>query len=176
MKHYLYKLTDPSGKSYIGVTCNFKRRMKEHRTSPWPLGVALREIGEENFTIEVEEFETKDMALEKEFELVSLDTLEEGNLYNLSVGGSPSIQFKHSNPMHNPKVVSKHSNTWSSSHNPMHDPASKEKMIKSQKRKPVSIKGVEYEGVREAARVLGESRQLVVYRLKASSFTDWYYL
>ena len=176
MKHYLYKLTDPNGKSYIGVTCNFKRRMKEHRQSKWPIGEAIRKFGEDNFTVEIEEFETKDIALEKEFELVSLDTLNEGNLYNVTVGGTAAQQMKYNNPMSDPSIVEKHSNIWSSTNNPMHNPDSKRKMIQAQKRKPVNIEGVEYEGVREAARAVGESRQLVVYRLKSSSFPDWYYL
>lgn len=176
MKYYLYKLTDPNGKSYIGVTCDFKRRMKEHRTSPWPLGVALREIGEDNFQVQIEEFTTRELALDKEFELVSLEALDTGLLYNMTVGGDTSRQMKYSNPMANPSVVENHPNIWSSSHNPMNNPESKQKMIQSQKRKPVSIDGVKYEGVREAARSVGESRQLVVYRLKSASFPTWYYL
>ena len=176
MKHYLYKLTDPNGKSYIGVTCNFKRRMKEHRCSSWPIGLAIREFGEENFTIEVEEFETKEIALEKEFELVSLDSIKDGNLYNLTVGGPSSNQLKHNNPMLDSSIVQNHPNIWTSTHNPMKNPESRKKMIQSQKRKPVYVEGVSYEGVREAARAVGESRQLVVYRLKSPSFPDWYYL
>lgn len=176
MKHYLYKLISPNGKTYVGVTCNFKRRMKEHRKSQWPVGKALREFGEENFKIILEEFDTKELALDKEYELVSLDTLGDGSLYNLSVGGSPSNQFKFTNPMHRQEVLENHSNIWDSNNNPMKNEASKQKMIQNQKRKAVSIEGVVYNGVREAARAVGESRQLVVYRLKAESFPDWYYL
>ena len=176
MKHYLYKLIDPNGKTYIGVTCNFKRRMKEHRRSDWPIGKAIREFGEENFKIVIEEFDTKEIALEKEFELVSVDSYMGESLYNLTVGGPPSKQMQHNNPMHNPDIVEKHPNIWTSDNNPMKNADSKIKMIKAQNRKPVSIAGVEYEGVREAARAIGESRQLVVYRLKSSSFPDWYYL
>lgn len=176
MKYYLYKLTDPNGKTYVGVTCNFKRRMKEHRRSEWPIGKAIREFGEENFKIELEEFDTKELAFDREFELVSLDTLESGNLYNLTVGGSVSHQLKTDNPMYRKKVVEKHPNIWTSENNPMRNESSKQAMIQSQKRKPVSVEGVKYAGVREAARAVGESRQLVVYRLKAESFPDWYYL
>ncbi len=176
MKHYLYKLTDPNGKVYVGVTCNFKRRMKEHRKSDWPIGKALRQFGEKNFKVELEEFETKELALDKEFELVSLETIETGELYNMSVGGSPSNQFKFTNPMHKQEVVNKHSNIWDSTNNPMKNEISKQKMIQAQKRKPVSVDGIEYAGVREAARAVGESRQLVVYRLKSEGFPTWYYL
>jgi predicted GIY-YIG superfamily endonuclease len=176
MKHYLYRLTDPNGKSYVGVTCNFKRRMKEHRRSHWPIGKAIREFGEDNFKIEIEEFNTKELALDKEFELVSLESLGTGELYNQSVGGSPSNQFNYHNPMLDKSVVEKHPNIWSSTNNPMLNPISKQKMIKSQKRKPVVIEGVNYGGVREAARAVEESRQCVVYRLKSSSFPDWNYV
>lgn len=176
MKHYLYKLIDPNGKTYVGVTCNFKRRMKEHRSSHWPIGKALREFGEENFTILTEEFETKELALDKEFELVSCETYTDDSLYNITVGGSPKTQMTFNNPMHDPDIVSNHPNIWTSDNNPMKNNKSRIKMIQAQKRKPVLIDDVEYAGVREAARVLGESRQLVVYRLKSSSFPTWNYL
>jgi predicted GIY-YIG superfamily endonuclease len=176
MKHYLYKLTDPNGKTYVGVTCNFKRRMKEHRRSDWPVGKAIRELGEENFKVELEVFDTKELALDREFELVSFDSLDSGNLYNLTVGGSVSNQLRNDNPMHRKEVLEKHPNLWSRENNPMNNEISKQAMLQKQKRKPVCIDGVQYSGVREAARAVGESRQLVVYRLKADSFPSWYYL
>ena len=174
MKYYLYKLTDPNGKSYVGVTNNFKRRMKEHRKSEWPIGQAIREFGEENFTVRIEKFESKIEALEKEFELVSFDTLP--SLYNMTVGGGNATQLVLNNPMKNPEVVEKHPSIWTSTHNPMKDPRSKQKMIEAQKRKAVSIDGITYNGVREAARAVGESRQMVVYRLKSETFPTWFYL
>lgn len=174
MKHYLYKLTDPQGKSYVGVTNNIKRRMKEHRKSPWPIGVALRELGEDSFTLLVEEFETKEVALEKEFELASLENLP--TMYNVTVGGNTQTQMTYSNPMKIAEVVNSHPNIWTSENNPMNNFVSKDKMIKNQKLKPVSIDGVEYYGVREAARAAGESRQMVVYRLKSPNFPTWFYL
>jgi len=174
MKHYLYKLTDPSGKAYVGVTMNFKRRMKEHRRSPWDIGKALRELGEENFTVSVEEFDTRDLALDREFELVSLDTVD--SLYNMSVGGACKNQMLYSNPMKSQETVDRHPNVWTTEHNPMNDPGSKARMIEGQKRKSVSIDGVTYNGVREAARTLGESRQMVIYRLKSATYPTWFYL
>lgn len=174
MKYYLYKLTDPNGKYYVGVTNNIKRRMKEHRKSPWPIGVALREIGEENFKLEWEEFDSRILALEKEFELASPESIE--GMYNATVGGSSRDQMVHRNPMKIKEIVDCHPNIWTSEHNPMKCEDSKSKMISSQKLKPVSIDGVEYYGVREAARAVGESRQCVVYRLKSPSFPTWFYL
>ena len=174
MKHYLYKLTDPNGKSYVGVTNNVKRRIKEHRNSPWPIGVALREIGEANFILEVEEFDSRILALSKEFELANLSTVAE--MYNCTVGGDTSTQMTHSNPMFNENTLATHPAIWTTKNNPMNNQESKDKMIASQKRKPVMVNGVRYEGVREAARTLGESRQLVVYRLKSPTFPDWFYV
>ena len=174
MKHLLYKLTDPNGKSYYGVTNNFKRRMKEHRRSDWDIGKALRHFGEANFTMSFEEFETREDAFEKEFELVSPSTV--GELYNMSVGGDAHKQMLHSNPMKDPLIAENHPNMWSTVNNPMNSSASKQKMIQNQKRKAVSIDGFCYNGVREAARAVGESRQLVVYRLKSPNTPTWFYL
>lgn len=176
MKHYLYKLTDPNGKTYIGVTMNFKRRMKEHRHSDWPIGHAIRKYGEANFTIELEEFETKSLAFEKEFELVTFDTLGDGSLYNITVGGTPRDQMLFNNPMQNIEISANHPNLWTTEHNPMNSLEVRQKMVQSQKLKAVSIDGIEYFGVREAARQLGISRQLVVYRLKADNFPSWNYM
>ena len=148
--------------------------MKEHRNSPWPIGVALREMGEDKFKLEWEEFDSRILALEKEFELASPDRIS--GMYNVTVGGDTSTQMIHSNPMKITEVVSQHPNIWTSDHNPMKSSESKAKMIQNQKLKPVSIDGVEYFGVREAARAVGESRQLVVYRLKSSNFPTWFYL
>lgn len=173
MIHYLYKLTDPNGKSYVGVTKDFKRRMKEHRSSKYPIGVALREFGEDNFKIQIEKFETKEIALSKEFELVSIDTLSD--LYNISVGGGLATQLVYSNPMKMDGAVERHPNTWTSEHNPMKNESSKQKMIEGQKRKAVEIEGVKYNGVREAARALEESRQMVIHRLKSATFPTWFY-
>lgn len=174
MKYYLYKLTDPHGKSYVGVTNNFKRRMKEHRKSEWPIGCALREFGEGNFSVVIEEFEAKTDALNKEFELVSFETLP--NLYNVTIGGGNATQLALANPMKNPNIAEKHPNIWTSVHNPMKSESSKQKMIESQKRKAVSIEGVCYNGVREAARAVGESRQMVIHRLRSDNFPLWFYL
>ena len=176
MIYTLYKATSPTGLSYIGVTKDIKRRMKEHRTSQWPFGVALRELGEDAFKFEFEEFNTRAEAEAREFELVNLVSISEGKLYNLCVGGSPTNQFTLSNPMYDKDVVSKHPNIWTTEHNPIYDPEVKQRMIESQRRKRVSVDGVVYEGVREAGRQLGISRQLVVYRLRAENFSTWYYI
>lgn len=176
MNYILYKATSPSGRIYIGVTNNFKRRMKEHARSVWPFGHALRKYGRESFTYEFEYFPTVEQALKREKELVTPEVLKTKRLYNATVGGNLSNVLLFDNPMYNPDTVSKHPNIWSTENNPMNNPELKEKMVQSQKRKKISINGVVYEGVREAARQLNSYRQFIIYRLKSNNYPDWYYL
>lgn len=176
MKYVLYKATSPSGRTYIGITNNFKRRMKEHGSSKWPFGHALRKYGKENFQFEFEYFDSVEEALKREKELVTPEILKTKKLYNACVGGELSNVLLYNNPMHSLEVLEKHSNIWTTENNPMNNPISKKKMIESQNRKRVSIDGVEYEGVREAARQIGSYRQFVVHRLRSNNFPTWYYV
>jgi len=176
MSYTLYKCTSPSGRTYIGITNDFKRRLKEHGSSQYAFGHALRKYGKHNFTYEFEEFDSLEEALLREAELVNPETIASRKLYNETVGGVLSNVLSLDNPMHREGVAENHPNLWSTENNPMNNPESRQKMIESQARKPVSIDGVRYEGVREAARQIGISRQLVVYRLRARSFETWYYL
>ena len=177
-QYCLYKATSPSGKIYIGITNNFKRRIKEHRSSPYPFGMALRKYGVESFIFEFEMFDTVEQALEREHELANLSTLDKTKMYNVSVGGIFSNVLRDQNPMKNKDVVDKHPSVWrkGSKKNPILVPEIKEKMIQSQKCKKVSIEGVVYYGVREAARNHNISRQLAVYRLKSKHFPEWFYI
>lgn len=163
---------------YIGITNNFKRRMKEHGASPYAFGKALRKYGRDAFTYEFEMFDTVEEALSREAELVTVETLKLKTLYNETVGGSLSNVLFNKNPMHDKNVVDQHPSVWKkgSSNNPMYNPESKQKMIASQACKKVSIDEVVYYGVREAARVLGISRQLVVFRLKSVNQPTWFYV
>lgn len=176
MNYILYKATSPSGRIYIGTTNNFKRRMKEHLSSKFPFGHALRKYGRENFTFEFEYFETVEDALKRESELVTVEEVNSKKFYNSAVGGTFSESLKSNNPMHKQEVLDKHPNLWTSENNPMHNPVSKQKMIESQNRKKVSIEGVIYDGVREAARQLGSYRQFVVHRLRSENYPDWFYV
>lgn len=172
--YLIYKATSPSGRMYVGVTNNFKRRIKEHKTSPWPFGHALRKYGPHNFTYEFEEFDTVEEALKREYELVNENTIKD--LYNVSIGGVVTNTLLSQNPMHDKEVLSRHPNLWSSVNNPMNNPESKQKMIQSQKRKRVSVDEVDYDGVRMAAISLGISRQCLVHRLKSNNFPNYFYL
>jgi len=176
MNYILYKATSPSGRIYIGVTNNFKRRMKEHQSSKFPFGHALRKYGRENFTYEFEFFNDVEAALSRESELITMNEVKSRLYYNSTVGGSFSESLKGFNPMHRAEVLENHPNLWTTEFNPMNNPDSKQKMIESQNRKPVSIDGVEYVGVREAGRQIGQSRQMIVHRLKSPRYPTWYYL
>ena len=62
---------------------------------------------------------------------------------------------------------------FSSDNNPMKKTELKQKMIKSQRLKPVKVEGVDYFGVREAARQLGMNRKTLLNRLKSPNFPDY---
>jgi predicted GIY-YIG superfamily endonuclease len=176
LKYIVYKATSPSGRVYIGVTNDFLRRMKEHRTSPYPFGYAVRKYGLENFTFEFEYFDDATTALEREAELVTNVEVKSKLYYNAVVGGRLSNVLKENNPMHDPEVVKRHPNIWTTENNPMNVPESKARMIASQASKLVSIDGIVYKGIREAARQLNSYRQFVVHRLKSDNFPNWFYV
>lgn len=176
MNYIVYKATSPSGRIYIGVTNNFKRRMKEHLSSKYPFGHALRKYGRENMEYEFEFFDTVEEALAREAELVTIKEVQSRKYYNTSIGGSFSNVLLNDNPMHRKEVLDKHPNLWTTENNPMNNPESKQKMIESQNRKKVSIDGVVYDGVREAARQLNSYRQFIVHRLKSNNYPNWYYV
>lgn len=176
MQYVLYKAISPSGRIYVGITNNFKRRMKEHLSSKWPFGHALRKYGRHNFQYEFELFDSVDKALEREQEIVTPDALASRKFYNACVGGTLSNVLIYNNPMHNKETVDSHPNMWTTENNPMNNSQSKQKMIESQNRKKVSIDGVIYPGVREAARQIGSYRQFVLHRLRSPSFPTWYYV
>jgi predicted GIY-YIG superfamily endonuclease len=178
MNYVLYKIKSPSDKMYVGITNKFKRRMKEHLSSPYAFGCALRKYGRENFEYEFEFFDTVEDALKREAEIVNPEALLSGLYYNETVGGTLSNVLQNKNPMHCEEVVKNHPSVWrkGDKNNPILNPEIKLKMIKSQACKKVNIDGIEYYGVREAARNLNLSRQCVVYRLKSKSFPTWFYI
>lgn len=145
-------------------------------SSKYPFGHAVRKYGYNSIRIEIEVFPDVESALEREAELVTIKEVESKKYYNSCVGGTLSNVLSEMNPMKNPDVVSSHPSIWSTENNPMNNPESKKKMIKNQNRKRVSIEGKTYEGVRDAARNLGFSRQRLIHRLKSKTFPDWFYL
>ncbi len=176
MKYYIYKATAPNGKYYIGVTNNFKRRLKEHCSSKYPFGCALRKHGKDNFKYLILELSSVEEALSWEEFLVQKEQVESDDCYNISLGGVLSNTLVKDNPMHRKEILEKHPNLFTSTKNPMNNPESKSKMVESQECKQVYVNGKTYYGVREAARSLNISRQCLIHRLKSDNFQESYYL
>lgn len=174
----VYIAKSPSHRTYVGVTNNFKRRLKEHGSSPYPFGKALRKYGKDSFTYSFIECSDLEEAYEIEGVLIQNDEVLSDWYYNISAGGCPATQLGNLNPMHRPEVVAKHPNIWTSENNPMHDPLIKAKALKSGEKykKKVLADGVIYSGVREAARALNISRQCLIHRLKSKTFGNYNYL
>lgn len=88
-QHYIYKLTSPSGKIYIGRAVHFKKRMNTHKHTAKsgvkrPLYEAIRKYGWENFTKEVIDIAMGDEAahqLELKY-IVEYDSVNKG--YNVN--------------------------------------------------------------------------------------------
>ena len=91
MKEYvIYKFTSPSGKSYIGQTCDFERRKKQHQsTSCSPaFANAIDKYGFENFIEEIlEEHLNIDDANIQESYWIDYNNTMSPNGYNLMTGG-----------------------------------------------------------------------------------------
>lgn len=173
----IYKATNTvNGKKYIGVTKNFKKRLNSHKYSSYPFGAALRKYGIEKFVFEFEEYEDESLAYKREEELVTEVEIRSSVYYNCITGGIKGAFTSENNPMTRDEVKSKHTNLWTTENNPMNNTESKSKMIKSQSCKEVSVEGVVYYGVREAARKLGVSRQNLVHRLRSKNFPDYFYV
>ena len=145
-------------------------------SSTYSFGNALRKYGKENFTYTFEVYDSVDLALQRESELITTEIIDSRECYNECVGGKLTNVLLQNNPMHNPEVVRNHPNIWTTNKNPMHNAESKAKMIQGQTKKRVSIDGIVYEGVREASRQLNSYRQFVIHRLKSKQFPSWYYV
>jgi group I intron endonuclease len=175
--YLVYIAKSPSNKMYVGITNNFKRRLKEHGTSPYPFGKALRKYGKENFSFSFIECKTLDEAYEIEELLIDTEEVKGSKFYNISCGGRPDIQLGKNNPMHRPEILAKHPSLFTTENNPMNNPNIK-KGHNSHQKKPVSVSGIKHSGVRDAAKALGFSRQKLVHRLKSESplWDDHFYL
>lgn len=102
-KHYIYKLTSPSGKVYIGRTKDFNSRLIKHLSKAnsnyhHPLYDSIRKYGWENFTKEIiAEVNGYDTAYKTELFYINLfDSVNNGlNLqYNTKDGGDVWINRK----------------------------------------------------------------------------------
>lgn len=121
-KHYIYKLTSPSGKIYIGRSIDFAQRMLSHLSSAnrgekRPIYDAIRKYGWDRFTKEViAEVYGDQTAYDTELFYITLyNSVEKG--YNLSVetshGGDNWKERKESQEYENfikkMKVINDHS-------------------------------------------------------------------
>lgn len=88
MKYYVYTITSPSGKIYVGCSTNPQHRFYNHAKAPTKIGAAIRKYGKCNCELViVEEFYSRACALRFESSLIeSLNTrYPEG--YNFNAGG-----------------------------------------------------------------------------------------
>lgn len=89
-KHYIYKLTSPSGKVYIGRAVHFNKRMLTHKHSAKsgvkrPLYEAIRKYGWDNFTKEIiDSADNNELAYQLELKYIQqYDSTNTG--YNVSL-------------------------------------------------------------------------------------------
>lgn len=114
MKGYIYKITSPSGKCYIGLTKNFKQRMKQHekdsKKGKRVFYKAITKYGFNNFKkeiLEVVECETREELYKKleekeKFYIKKFDSFNNG--YNGTEGGEGTLGlFGEKNPFFNKK-------------------------------------------------------------------------
>jgi group I intron endonuclease len=175
MSYTVYAATSPTHKTYVGITNNFKRRLKEHGSSPYPFGKALRKYGKDNFSFSFLTCKDVEEAYDIEEMLIGVDEVKSKWYYNISCGGRMDIQLAELNPMKRPEIVAKHPAMFTTENNPMNDPSIRENH-NSHMKTPVKIEGTTYLGVRDAAKALNWSRQKLVYRLKSPNFKDFLYI
>ncbi|MDD4242774.1 MAG: GIY-YIG nuclease family protein [Bacilli bacterium] len=97
--YLIYKYTSPSGKSYIGQTCDLKRRENSHKCSTGcsSFARAKEKYGFENFIREIlEEGLTLEEANERESYWIAEHNTLVPNGYNLMTGGNNSTPCEES--------------------------------------------------------------------------------
>lgn len=89
-KNFVYLLTFPSGKSYVGVSSNPQRRLKEHwsraQEGTYALSYALKKYGEPQLRI-LAETHTKEEAFALEIKFIAEMKTLAPNGYNMTKGG-----------------------------------------------------------------------------------------
>ena len=152
--------------------------MKEHLSSPYPFGKALRKYKRENFKYYFIQCNDLDDALRIEKNLVGLKEVKSKKYYNISPGGRPDVQIGLKNPMHDSEVVKRHPNIWTTENNPMNDPKLKEKnkLSQSKFKKFVYAYGSVYKGIRNTAKIFGMSSQKFRHRCKSKNYPDVFFM
>lgn len=95
---YIYKISNlVNGKSYVGRTSCFERRMKEHKKKGSYMRYFFDQYGIENFSFEIIcKTKTKEETYQKEIEMIKIHNTLEPNGYNRSKGGISTLGFHHS--------------------------------------------------------------------------------
>ena len=167
-KQYIYKLTSPSGKMYIGRTSNFQRRMIEHeseskkkRNNHRSLYKAISKYGFNSFTKEIIAEcigEDNGQVIEESF-IKKLNTVRKG--YNDTYGGNGRNMWKD-----NPELVNKLKKTlskkFSGDKNPMYGKKHSKEAIQKQKEKAKGRFSLDWyidrNGVEEGTKLYEERR------------------
>lgn len=102
-KFVVYKITHiNSGKAYIGIATNYKRRMKEHFNNNYNkehsyLHRAIQKHNKNNFQCEIICYcNSWDELCQKEIEYIKIFKTKKPNGYNLTDGGEGILGFNHS--------------------------------------------------------------------------------
>jgi len=103
--YYLYKITSPSNKIYIGVTNSPKIRFKDHCKKAYLhkslVNISVAKYGKENMTFQILNiFNTQEEALKAESKIVTLEFVNRKDTMNLTLGGSmPPVNTASSKPI-----------------------------------------------------------------------------
>jgi group I intron endonuclease len=98
---HLYRLTSPSGKAYIGIAKNVRKRWLEHSHaarcgSKCALHKAIRKYGFDNFKKEILLISTFSYVKDIEVRAIAAYSTMIPAGYNMTTGGDGTIGFKHS--------------------------------------------------------------------------------
>ena len=94
VKVYVYKITSPSGKSYIGVSKNPKKRFKGHAKGDFPVGRAIRKYGINNISFRIiDEADSYANAYKLEQKYIAENNTMIPNGYNGNSGGVGGRKF-----------------------------------------------------------------------------------
>jgi hypothetical protein len=83
----LYKITMPDGRAYIGVSKVLQIRVRNHRRSLHPIGVAIREVGFESVRVQVLARGARDYIYELEAKAIEIFGTRFPAGLNVSAGG-----------------------------------------------------------------------------------------
>lgn len=170
----LYVLTSPSGKVYVGVTTNFKRRMKEHHGSKYLIGKAIHKYKFKNFKVRLFKFDTIAEAYIMEALLIGQREVESDFYYNqVKGGGGPTV--------YTPELLDRFKNSgkisWETRSKEARETSYNNVLEYRKKRSHrVQIDGICFSSVSEAARYFGLYKLGITHRLKSPNFPNYIYV